>query len=62
MNKAEWKAVCDYCEENMMSRYELMQTLQGNGAVARDDNLEDLGRYVRNHTYDDMMSFLNENV
>ena len=62
MTKAEWKAVLDFCEENMMSRYELMKALKGIGAVARDDCIGDLGRYVRNHTYDGMMCFLMENV
>lgn len=62
MTKAEWKAVCDFCVENMMSRYELMQALKRNGTIARDDCLDDLGGYVRNHTYDCMMTFLVENV
>ena len=62
MTKAEWKAIYDYCVENMMSKYELMKALKGNGTIARDDTLDDLGRYVRYHTYDCMMSFLVENL
>ena len=62
MTKAEWKAINDYCEENMMSRYEVMKSLKQSGTIARDDCLEDLDRYLRDHTYDAMMSFLLENV
>lgn len=62
MTRAEWKAINDYCEENMMSRYEVVKTLKQNGTIARDDCLEDIDRYIREHTYDAMMSFLLENV
>ena len=62
MTKAEWKAVYDYCEANMISKYELSKVLKKNGAIAKEDTLEDLGRYIRDHTYDDMMRFLEENV
>ena len=62
MTRAEWKAINDYCEENMMSRYEVVKTLKRNGTIARDDCLEDIDRYIRDHTYDAMMSFLLENV
>ena len=62
MTKAEWKAVYDFCIENMMSKYEMMLDLKQNGTIDREDTLEDLGRYVRHHTYEDMMRFLEENI
>ena len=62
MTKAEWKAVNDFCVYNMMSKYELAKELKNNGTIAREGSLADLGRYVREHTYEDMMRFLEENV
>ena len=62
MNKVEWKAVYDYCMEYSLTKVELLQELKSNGTIARDDCLEDLDEYVRQHTYDDMMRFLEENI
>lgn len=62
MTNAEWKAVYDYCKENVLSGYELMNALKSNGTIGREDTLEDLGRYVKHRSYDGMMRFLIENL
>ena len=62
MNKAKWKAVYDFCEENGLTRAELLRDLKKNGIIDRQDSLEDIGEYVRSNTYDDMIRFLEENV
>ena len=62
MTKAEWKAVYDYCEGNMLSRCELLKELKNNGTIRREDSIEDLAEYVRQHTYDDMIRFLEDNI
>lgn len=62
MTKAEWKAVYDYCEEYNIPMSALLKELKGNGTIDRGDTLEDLGMYVRHHTYDDMIKFLEESL
>ena len=62
MNKAEWKAVYDYCEEYNIPKSALLKELKCNGTVDRGDTLEDLGQYVNKHTYDAMITFLEENL
>jgi hypothetical protein len=62
MNKAEWAAVYDYCNEYACTRAELLKELKTNGTIRREDSIEDLGEYVRQHTYDDMIRFLEESL
>lgn len=62
MNRAEWKAVYDYCNEYNIPASKLLVELKNNGTIDRRDTLEDLGRYVNKHTYDAMIIFLEENL
>lgn len=62
MTKSEWKAVYDFCAEYNIPMSMLLRELRANGTVDRRDTLDDLGRYVNKHTYEDMIRFLEENV
>lgn len=62
MTKAEWVAVYKYCEENGCTKAELLRELRSNGTIDRRDTLDDLGDYVRGHTFDDMIRFLEESL
>ena len=62
MTKSEWAAVYTYCEEYGCTKAELLRELKNNGSIAREDSLEDLGGYVREHTYDNMIRFLEDNI
>ena len=62
MNKAEWKAVYDYCGEYNIPTSKLLVELKRNGTVPRETTLDDLGEYVSKHTYDGMIAFLEENL
>ena len=63
MNKKQWKAVYDYCDENgYESPRELLQELKGCGVIDRSDTLDDLGEYPQDETYKGMLKWLEENV
>lgn len=62
MNNAEWKAVYDYCKEYGLTKVELLRELKSLGVIDRRDTLGDLGDYVREHTFDDMMRFLEDSL
>jgi len=58
MTKAQWAAIYNYCEENGITKYDLLAELKANGTVDRSARLEDLGEYASGNTYDAMMRFL----
>lgn len=63
MNKKQWKAVYDYCDENgYESPRELLQELKGFGVIDRRDTLDDLGEYPQDGSYDKMKEWLEESV
>lgn len=63
MNKAQWKAIYDFCEENgYYDKNEVLQALKGNGTINYRDTFDDLARYPKNGTYEAMIDFLNENL
>ena len=62
MTKAQWKAIYDYCETNIISKWDLLEELKQNGTIDRSTNLDELGEYVNGNTYDDMMEFLERNL
>ena len=62
MTKAQWAAINNYCEENYCTRQELVEALRNNGTVDRSTKLEELGDYAKGDTYEDMLTFLEENT
>ena len=63
MNKKQWKAVYDYCDENgYEGPRELLQELKGCGVINRSDTLDDLGEYPQDETYNGMLKWLEESV
>lgn len=62
MTKPQWKALYDYCDEFDCTKYELLAELKANGVVDRNAEVEDLGDYAENGTYDAMMEFLIESL
>lgn len=58
MNKAQWKAIYDFCED--YGRYcasDLLKALKSNGTLNFRDTLEDLARLPKNNTYEAMIDF-----
>lgn len=63
MNKKQWKAVYDYCNENGYDRpSELLRDLKAQGVVDRNDTLDNLGEYPNDDSYDSMKEWLEEMV
>lgn len=63
MNKKQWKAVYDFCEENGFERpSELLQDLKMKGVVDKQDTMDDLVYYPHGSSYDDMYNWLQENA
>ena len=62
MTKAQWKAIYDYCNENSISRYDMLKELKANGTVSHDTILEELDEYTDGDTYDAMIKFLEDNL
>ena len=58
MTKAQWKALYDYCDENGISKYNLLKDLKEHGSVDRRASLEDLGDYAEGLDYDGMKQWL----
>ena len=63
MNKAQWKAIYDFCKDNgYYDPSEVLQTLKAMGVIGSRDGFPDLARYPKNGTYEAMIDFLNENL
>lgn len=63
MNKEQWKAVYDFCEENFFERpSDLLEVLRENGTIPNNSNLKDFGDYDESGTYKGMMKFLKANI
>lgn len=63
MNKAQWKAIYDFCEDyGYYNPSEILQSLKSNGVLNFRDTMEDLARLPINSTYEAMIDFLNENL
>ena len=63
MNKAQWKAIYDFCEAYVYYiPSEILQSLKSNGVLNFRDTMEDLARLPKNNTYEAMIDFLNENL
>ena len=62
MNKAQWAAIYNFCEDMGYTRKELLEELKANGAVEQNARLEDLGYYADGTDYDDMVKFLTDNL
>lgn len=62
MNKAQRKAIYDYCDFYGYDLSEVLIVLKRNGTVRRDATLADLSDYTDKPTYDAMFKFLEENV
>ena len=63
MNKAQWKAIYDFCKGNgYYDPSEVLQTLKAMGVVGSRDGFPDLARYPKNGTYEAMIDFLTENL
>ena len=63
MNKAQWKAIYDFCKDNgYYDPSEVLQTLKAMGVVGSRDGFPDLARYPKNGTYEAMIDFLTENL
>lgn len=61
MNKKQWKAVYDFCEEEgYESPHELLRELKGCGLIDARDTLDDLGYYPQDETYEGMKEWLYE--
>jgi hypothetical protein len=59
MNKKQWKAIYDYCEEEGYDTpNELLRELKACGVVDSRSNLEDLGEYPQDTSYESMMEWL----
>lgn len=59
MNKAQWKALHDYCEDNCYKNSgELLYDLKRRGVVSPMTTVQELSEYVDGNTYDDMYEFL----
>lgn len=62
MNKAQWAALNDFCEENYCTRYDVLKALKANGTVDHSTKLKELGRYADGNSYEDMYNFLGDNL
>ena len=62
MNKEQWAAIYNYCEEYGCTRAEILRALITNGTVERGTKLEELGEYPSDYTYNAMINFLEENL
>lgn len=63
MNKAQWKAIYDFCEDNgCYCASDLLKALKSNGTLNFRDTFEDLARLPKNNTYEAMIDFLNESL
>ena len=62
MTKAQWRAIYDYCDEFDCTKRELLEELKANGAVDRNAEMEDLGDYPTDTSYDAMLQFLGESL
>lgn len=62
MNKAQWAAIYNYCEEYGCTKQEILRALVTNGTVERGTKLEELGEYPSDYTYNAMINFLEENL
>ena len=61
MNKKQWKAVYDYCNDNGYDKpNDLLFELKAFGIVERDATLDDLARYPKDGSYDSMIEWLDE--
>ena len=62
MNKAQWKALHDYCEDvGYENSSELLHDLKANGTVSQRATVQEIAEYVDGNTYDDMYEFLVRN-
>lgn len=63
MNKAQWKAIYDFCKDSgYYDTRELLQTLKAEGVIDSRDTFDDLARYPKNSTYEAMIDFLTDNA
>ena len=63
MNKAQWKAIYDFCEDyGCFFASDLLKILKSNGTLNFRDTFEDLARLPKNNTYEAMIDFLTENL
>lgn len=63
MNKAQWKAIYDFCKVNgYYDPSEVLQTLKVMNIIDQRDTLDDLGKYPSNGTYEAMIDFLTESL
>ncbi len=63
MNKAQWKAIREFCREyGFENSQELLQDLKGCGIINSHDTVDDLGYYPNGKTYDDMYQWLQEGL
>lgn len=59
MNKAQWKALHDYCEDvGYENSSELLYDLKRQGVVHKLATVQDIADYVDGNGYDDMYEFL----
>lgn len=63
MNKAQKKAVYDFCKDyGYYDSSEVLQTLKAMNIIDQRDTFDDLGKYPNNSTYEGMMDFLTESL
>lgn len=62
MNKQQWAAVYNFCNENGYTLTSLVTELKRLGVVSNSCKVIDLNYYVDGETYDDMYKFLTEGV
>ena len=62
MSKAQWAAIYTFCEDNGITKWELLTVLKNNGTVDRSCKLEELSEYVSGTGYEEMIKFLGDNV
>ena len=62
MNKEQWKAINDFCEDCGYFASEVLYNLKFNGTIGRFDTFDDLSKYPKNDTYEAMYVFLTDNL
>ena len=62
MNKAQWKAVYDFCADNKFTLQGLLIELKKLGVVSWSASIRDLHFYVSGVTYNDMKKFLETGI
>lgn len=62
MNKEQWAALCDFCEANACTKYDVLKALKENGTIDRNTKLTELHYFIRGNSYEDMQRFLEENL